>query len=161
MNHSLLKRIIFEKHEIIRGCNILDRGIGFERNGNYVMAGPPFAGKTALLYKRVKDLIDEGKDWKQIIYINLGDERLFGFTLSDFDDILELAEEISLLKHFYFFDEIQNVDGWERFALRAANQGLRLDITGSNARMVSKEILGELSGRYFSKKSFRIHSRNI
>ncbi len=82
----------------------------------------------------------------------MGDERLFCFALSDFYDIPEAAEEISSLEHFYFFDEIQNVDGWERFALRAAHQGLRLDIATSNARMLSKEILGKLSGRYFFKE---------
>ena len=89
MNHSLLKRIIFEQHDVIKKSKIVDRDIAFEKKGNYVVTGLRRAGKSTLLYKRVKDLVDEGKEWKQIIYINFDDERLFGFTLNDFDDIRE------------------------------------------------------------------------
>ncbi len=154
MNHSLLKRIILEQHEVIKKSEIVDRDFLFEKKGNYVVTGLRRAGKSTLLYKRAKDLVREGKEWGQIIYVNFDDERLFGFALNDFDDILEVAEEISPLEHFYFFDEIQNIDGWERFAIRAANQGLKVDITGSNAKMLSKEIEGRLGGRYLSKEVF-------
>ena len=152
MNHSLLKRVISEKPEIIRKSKILDRDVSFERNGNYVIAGPRCAGKSTLLYKRAKDLIAEGKDWKQIIYINFDDERLFGFTIKDFDDVFETAEEISPLEHFYFFDEIQNIDGWERLAIRIANQGLKAYLAGSNEKMLSQEMVGKLGGRCFFKE---------
>ena len=152
MNHSLLKRVISEKPEIIRKSKILDRDVSFERNGNYVIAGPRCAGKSTLLYKRAKDLIAEGKDWKQIIYINFDDERLFGFTIKDFDDVFETAEEISPLEHFYFFDEIQNIDGWERLAIRIANQGLKAYLAVSNEKMLSQEMVGKLGGRYFFKE---------
>ena len=152
MNHSLLKRVISEKPEIIRKSKILDRDVSFERNGNYVIAGPRCAGKSTLLYKRAKDLIAEGKDWKQIIYINFDDERLFGFTIKDFDDVFETAEEISPLEHFYFFDEIQNIDSWERLAIRIANQGLKAYLAVSNEKMLSQEMVGKLGGRYFFKE---------
>ena len=84
----------------------------------------------------MQELINEGVDWKQIIYINFDDERLIGFTANDFDDILLVAEELTNKKHYFYFDEIQNIDGWEKFAIRVANQGYKVDITGSNAKML-------------------------
>lgn len=81
---------------------IIDRNIVLEKNVNYVLVGLRRAGKTTLLYKRVQELINEGVDWKQIIYINFDDERLIGFTTNDFDDILLVAEELTNKKHIFF-----------------------------------------------------------
>lgn len=47
---------------------------------------------------------------------------------------------------------IYPIDGWEKFAIRLANQGYKVDITGSNAKMLSKEVEAELGGRYISKE---------
>ena len=152
MNHETLKRIIFDQHQVIKGAVIIDRNIVLEKNVNYVLVGLRRAGKTTLLYKRVLELINEGVDWNQIIYINFDDERLLEFAANDFDDILLVAEELSNKKHYFYFDEIQNIDGWEKFAIRIANQGYKVDITGSNAKMLSKEVEARLGGRYISKE---------
>lgn len=90
-------------------------------------------------------------DWKQIIYINFDDERLLGFQANDFEDILLTAEEITNQKHYFYFDEIQNIDGWEKFAIRMANAKKKVDITGSNAKMLSREVSAKLGGRYLTK----------
>ena len=152
MNHKTLKRIIFDQHQVIKCAVIIDRNIVLEKNVNYVLVGLRRAGKTTLLYKRVLELINEGVDWNQIIYINFDDERLLEFAANDFDDILLVAEELSNKKHYFYFDEIQNIDGWEKFAIRIANQGYKVDITGSNANMLSKEVEARLGGRYISKE---------
>lgn len=152
MNRETLKRIIFDQHQVIKDAVIIDRDVVLEKNANYVLVGLRRAGKTTLLYKRVQELISEGVDWNQIIYINFDDERLLGFTINDFDDILLVAEELSNKKHYFYFDEIQNIDGWEKFAIRMANQGYKVDITGSNAKMLSKEVEAKLGGRYISKE---------
>ncbi len=151
MNHETLKQIIYDQHVIIRESRIIDRNYFFEENGNYVLIGLRRAGKTTLLYKRVKDLIKKGIDWKQIIYINFDDERLLGFTVKDFEDVLLTAEEITEKKKYYYFDEIQNIDGWEKFAIRLANAGRKVDITGSNAKRLSREVNAKLGGRYLTK----------
>mgnify|MGYP002711238402 CR=1 FL=1 len=151
MNHETLKQIIYDQHIIIKESKIVDRDYHFEENGNYVLTGLRRAGKTTLLYKRVKDLIKKGIDWKQIIYINFDDERLLGFTVNDFQDILLTAEEITDKKKYYYFDEIQNIDGWEKFAIRLANAGRKVDITGSNAKRLSREVNAKLGGRYLTK----------
>ena len=152
MNKDLLKKIIYDQHQVIKDAVIVDRDIELEKNVNYVLVGLRRAGKTTMLYKRVQDLIKEGIEWNQIIYINFDDERLIDFKLSDFDDILLVAEEMSSKKHYFYFDEIQNVDDWEKFAIRVANQGYKVDITGSNAKMLSKEVEAKLGGRYISKE---------
>ena len=120
MNHETLKRITFDQHQVIKGAVIIDRNIVLEKNVNYVLVGLRRAGKTTLLYKRALELINEGVDWNQIIYINFDDERLLEFAANDFDDILLVAEELSNKKHYFYFDEIQNIDGWEKFAIRIA-----------------------------------------
>lgn len=151
MDHETLKQIIFEQHEVIKKTKIVERDYSFDRNANYVLIGLRRAGKSTLLYKRVKDLILEGVDWKQIIYINFDDERLLGFKTSDFEDILLTAEELTNEKHYFYFDEIQNIDGWESFAIRMANAKEKVDITGSNAKMLSREVSAKLGGRYLTK----------
>lgn len=154
MNHDVIKRVIFDQHEVIKEAKIVDRDLILEKNANYVLTGLRRAGKTTLLYKRVQDLIKEGVEWNQIIYINFDDERLIGFNVSDFEDIILVSEELTNKKHYFYFDEIQNIDGWEMFAIRMANQGFKVDITGSNAKMLSKEVASKLGGRYITKEIY-------
>ena len=152
MNHELLKKVIYDQHQVIKDAKIVERDIELDPNANYVLVGLRRAGKSTLLYKRVQDLIKKGVEWNQIIYINFDDERLLGFTVNDFDDILLTAEEMTDKKHYYYFDEIQNIDNWEMFAIRVANQGYKVDITGSNAKMLSREVEAKLGGRYISRE---------
>ena len=95
MDTNILKKIIFDQHQVIKDAVIIDRDIELESNINYVLVGLRRVGKTTLLYKRVQDLIKDGVEWNQIIYINFDDERLVDFKLSNFDDILLVAEELS------------------------------------------------------------------
>lgn len=79
------------------------------------------AGKSTLPYKIARDLVESGAEWNRIIYINFEDERLAEFRIGDFNDILSAQSELSRQSGFFFFDEIQNVDGWEKFARRLAD----------------------------------------
>lgn len=151
MNHELLKSVIYDQHQVIRESTIIDRAYSFEDNANYVVVGLRRAGKSTLLYKKVLDLIASGTDWHQIIYINFEDERLAEFTVTDFNDILLVQSEMSDDRGYFFLDEIQNVDGWERFARRLADAHEHVYITGSNAKMLSHEIEARLGGRYFTQ----------
>lgn len=151
MNHRILKSIIFDQHEIIKNININKREYNFDLNANYVLVGLRRAGKSTLLYKIVQDLIEQGIEWNQIIYINFEDERLTDFTIQDFNDILLVQSELSNKKGYFFFDEIQNIDGWEKFARRLADSKEHIFITGSNAKMLSSEIEKTLGGRFLSK----------
>lgn len=151
MNHSLLKKIITDQHQIIRDSKICRRPYSFEKNGNYVLTGIRRAGKSMLLYGIVQDLIAEGISWDQIIYINFEDERLSEFSREDFNDIIAVQSEMSDQKGYFFFDEIQIIQGWEKFARRMADSKERIYITGSNAKMLSREIETTLGGRFLEK----------
>lgn len=151
MNHDLLKTVIYDQHEIIKNFQIVEREYEFDINANYVVIGLRRAGKSTLLYKIVQELVKAGTDWNQIIYINFEDERLSEFTLNDFNDILSVQAEMSGKKGWFFLDEIQNIEGWEKFARRMADSKEHIFITGSNAKMLSAEIENRLGGRYLTK----------
>ena len=152
MNHNILKQVIFEQIEIIQNGEIVERDYVFEKNVNYILVGLRRAGKSTLLYKIARELVEEGCTWSQIVYINFEDDRLLGFTKDDFNDIIETAYELTDAKEiYYFFDEIQIIDGWEHFARRMADQKKHVYITGSNAKMLSSEMEKVLGGRYLSR----------
>jgi predicted AAA+ superfamily ATPase len=51
-------------------------------------------------------------------------------------------------KKTFYFDEIQNIEGWEIFVRRLHDQGNKIYITGSNATLFSQELGTRLTGRY-------------
>lgn len=151
MRHDIIKRVILDMRQIIQDTDITDREYRFEEKANYILVGVRRSGKSTLLYKMARDLVKMGADWDQICYVNFEDDRLMEFTNKDFDDIIESAHEFTDKKIYYFFDEIQNIEGWERFARRLADHKERVYITGSNAKMLSSEMEARLGGRYISK----------
>ncbi len=151
MDHNILRHVIADQHRIIRQTVIYPRDYHFDPQANYILVGLRRAGKSTLLYKIAQDLIKNGKSWSQIIYVNFEDERLNGFQLKDFDDILSVASEMTDKEPYIFLDEVQNIDGWEKFARRLADQKYRVYITGSNAKMLAWKIVERLGARYFIK----------
>lgn len=81
-------------------------------------------------------------------YINFDDERLKGFTLKDFDKMLQALYHINGDFDILFLDELQNVEGWELFVNRMLRQKMHVIVTGSNANMLSMELATHLTGRY-------------
>ena len=112
MNKTLLKQAILDQTETIKNSEITERDYTFEKNMNYILVGLRRAGKSTLLYKIARDLVTAGADWTQIIYVNFEDDRLLGFSVTDFNDIVEVAHELTDREIYYFFDEIQIVSGW-------------------------------------------------
>lgn len=151
MQHDLLKRVILEQHEVIRRAEIVPRTITLSPEVNQVLTGLRRAGKSTLLYGLVKQLVAGGVDWSRIIYVNFEDERLTEMTAADLNDILAVQSEMSDQKGYFFFDEIQNISGWEKFARRMADRHECVQITGSNAKMLSREIGSTLGGRYLDQ----------
>lgn len=150
MNHELLKRIIFDQHEIIRNAQIMPRRYELDPQANYVITGLRRAGKSTLLYDVARTLVRDGVAWERIVYINFEDERLADFSANDFQDIQLVQSELSNERGFYFFDEIQGIAHWEKFARRLADAGERVYITGSNATMLGRQIASTLGSRYFT-----------
>ena len=146
--------LIREGQELIRDVELYERPFDFEENGRYVLVGVRQAGKSYMLYKRAKQLLAEGHPLEEFVYIDFDDERLIEMTSDDFDVILQTYKAIYPHKPILLFDEIQNVDGWEHFARRLANQKYLVYITGSNAKMLSRDIHTTLGSRYADEKVF-------
>lgn len=142
------RTLIREGQEEIREVELYHRPFEFEEYGRYVLVGIRQAGKSYMLYRRAKQLMEEGHPLEKMVYIDFDDERLLGIKAEDLDLILQAYGSVYEYKPILFFDEIQNVDGWEHFARRLANQKYQVFITGSNAKMLSRDILTTLGGRY-------------
>ncbi|MBA3044561.1 AAA family ATPase, partial [archaeon] len=110
-------------------------------------------GKTYLLYQTIGKLLASGIDLEKLFYINFEDERLEGMTLKDLSKIVELYRKYNPESKtmYLFFDEVQNVDGWEKFVRRILERrDVRVFITGSSSKLLSKEIATTLRGRSLS-----------
>ncbi len=81
-------------------------------------------------------------------YFTFDDERLINFQVEDFATLMLAFAKISPARTI-FLDEIQNVAGWERFARRLYEEGYKIFITGSNAKLLGSELATHLTGRYF------------
>ena len=146
------RTLIREGQEEIRDVELYNRPFEFEEHGRYVLVGIRQAGKSYMLYRRAKLFLENGHSLEEMVYINFDDERLLGIKTDDLDLILQAYGSVYEHKPIFFFDEIQNVDGWEHFARRLANQKYQVFITGSNAKMLSRDILTILGGRYIEAK---------
>ncbi len=93
----------------------------------------------------------EGKKYG---YVNFDDEKIKGIKTEELNDVLNTVYEVYGDIEFLFLDEVQNVEGWELFANRLQRQGLNLVITGSNAKLLSKELATHLTGRHYSIELF-------
>jgi predicted AAA+ superfamily ATPase len=83
-------------------------------------------------------------------YFNFEDDRLATFTSEDFQLLYETFLELFGDQKTFYFDEIQNIPGWEMFVRRLYNGGNKVIITGSNASLFSEELGTRLSGRYMA-----------
>lgn len=148
MEKEALKRIILEYQQMVADVDFVEREADISDALNYVLVGLRRAGKSYMLYRQIRHLMTSGHDLRQMLYFNFEDDRLEGLTLADLDLIKVCYEELFQMRPIFFLDEIQNVDGWEHYARRLADQKFRVYITGSNSRMLSMEIAGTLGGRY-------------
>jgi len=151
---DLIKRLIVEYQREISNVQIVERSFSFEKELNYVLVGLRRAGKSYLMFQQIKQLLKSGYSINQILYFNFEDDRLSILDIADLDLIKVCYEEMFDYKPVFFLDEIQIVSGWEKFARRLADQGYRVYITGSNAKMLSSEIATTLGGRYMIKNVY-------
>jgi hypothetical protein len=122
------------------------------------LTGVRRSGKTYHLYNIINNLLKEGLPKENIIYLNFEDERLDKQSF-EFDLIIqsyrELFPEKDLKNCFFFFDEIQEVNNWEKF-VRRLNDTITKNIylTGSNSSLLSSEIATALRGRTITFEIF-------
>lgn len=151
---QIIKQIIIEFQENIPQLSYVHRNTVFDETSNYVLVGLRRAGKSYTIFQHIAERV-KNKDCEiaDVLYINFEDDRLGDFTMSDFQTILTCyAELYPERKPQIYLDEIQIIDGWEKFARRLADQKYHVFITGSNAKMLSKEIATTLGGRYITRQ---------
>ena len=107
-----------------------------------VIMGIRRCGKSTLSHQLLRD--------KKYGYINFDDERLVSAKPGDLNDFLEVLEEINHELKYILLDEIQNIKGWELFVNRINRKGYNVLVTGSNSKLLSKELATHLTGRHLS-----------
>ena len=152
INSNLLRQILLDNRELVESKTIFQREIQIDTFPRCVLVGVRRCGKSYLLYKKMQQLLAQGKTWDDMLYLNFEDERLLGFDVSDFNQILSVHAELSGRRSLpiLFLDEIQLIDGWEKFARRMADAEAQIYITGSNAKMLSIDVAAALGGRFFT-----------
>ena len=151
---EILREVMLENREEVMRHEVIKRRISLDGFDRQVLVGARRAGKSYILYGKIQELIAAGYTWDEIVYINFEDERLAGMTVDDLNMILEVHFGLSEKRPMLFLDEIQNVDGWERFARRIADNKFTVFITGSNAKMLSTDVNAALGGRYMTREVF-------
>ena len=154
MDKNIAKKLILENQQMVKELSFIRRNVEFEPHSCYVLVGLRRVGKSYMLYQRIHDLLQQGHSIEEFLYFNFEDDRLTDIQLSDLDLIKQAYEEIFEHKPIFMLDEIQLVDGWEKFARRLADHKYLVYITGSNAKMLSKEISTTLGGRYIVQNVF-------
>jgi len=123
-------------------------------------------GKSWRLYQAMQDLLGAGVPKQRLLYVNFDDERLYPLAASDLHRIPEtwfrLYPDNKGHRCHVFFDEIQNVPGWEAFVRRMLDtENLQITLTGSSARLLSREIATALRGRSLTTELFPFSFREV
>jgi len=118
----------------------VDLGRHLEGDQVVVVSGVRRSGKSTLL-RQIAGRCDDHH------FIDFDDERLIDFTTADFADLMVIFAKLSPARTI-LIDEIQNVAGWERFVRRIHDEGYKVCLTGSNAKLLSSELATHLTGRH-------------
>ncbi len=110
-------------------------------------------GKTSFMQRRIAERVADGRPRESQLLLSLEDERLVGMTVADLGWLLAeyerraagfgIGEERSI-----YLDEIQVVAGWETLVRRLIDRGgIEVFISGSSAKLLSREVATTLRGR--------------
>jgi predicted AAA+ superfamily ATPase len=113
------------------------------------------SGKTYTLYQRINQLLDQGIKKEQILFVDFEDDRLLPMTAKEMGQLLDefysIYPENHQKKCYFFLDEVQNIEDWHQVVRRYfKSKDVELTITGSSAKLLSKEINTSLRGRSLS-----------
>ncbi len=146
---------------------VMDRDIEIPFNTDKIISliGVRRSGKTHVLYSII-NRIRKTVEPNNILYINFEDDRLFPLELKDLNTLLEAYYEMypdkKNEKVFFLFDEVQNIQNWEKFIRRLYDtENCAIFITGSSAKLLSKEIATALRGRTLSYEVFPLSFSEI
>ncbi len=149
---DVLKTLIADFHAAGVPAGVMRRDLEVPLDAPKVVSviGPRRAGKTWFLFSLIQQL-QASTDIRRIVYINFEDERL-QFDAASLGLVLDAYQQLypdqPLDQVYFFFDEIQDIAGWEKFVRRMVDTVSRhVFITGSSAKLLSREIATALRGR--------------
>ena len=145
---NTLKQILLDNQKDVEQYTVFPRQYDIDSFPLQVFVGVRRSGKSFLLFQKMRQMLEAGRTWADMLYLDFEDTRLDGFTASDFNLILECHQEMYGKRPMLFFDEMQNIEGWQKFARNLADKKYNVFITGSNAKMLSREIMASLGGRF-------------
>lgn len=126
----------------------------------FVCIGVRRCGKSTLLFQIMEQLLKKGVSRQNILYLNFFDDRLQELKRGDLSIIFEsyyslFPEKKGVGPIYCFFDELQEVHGWELFIDRILRtEKCEVFISGSSAKMLSREIATQMRGRSLSWELF-------
>ena len=129
----------------------------YEQDLIKVITGIRRCGKSVILTQIIDELKQKGVKESQVIYINF--EFMDYVDITDAKKLNSYVEDkiVTTEKYYLFFDEIQNVIGWEKvvnsFKAKYADK-VSIFITGSNSDLLSGELATHIAGRYVSFKIY-------
>lgn len=146
---SILKEIILSQKDHFKRDLGIKRTLKVKPLNRFatIISGVRRCGKSTLL----RQILKNNKD---INYIHFEDIRLSSFQNEDFPKLNKVFSELNPKTDIYFFDEIQNIEGWEIYVRSLVDSQKEVYITGSNASMLSKELGTRLTGRYIRSDLF-------
>jgi len=156
---EVFKRLIVDFiQRDIKGVMSREYDIPLESKKIISLVGVRRSGKSFLLFDLVRKLRQK-IDRENIIYINFEDDRLYPLELRELDSLLEAYFELYPQKIdekiYIFLDEVQVVDGWERYVRRVYDSlEVAIYITGSSSKLLSTEIATSLRGRSITYEIF-------
>lgn len=148
MDKQQLKAVIIDQHDIrlpkqlIQRDSYIDIAALKKSKQIIIISGLRRSGKSILQQQLRSQALESD------YFINFDDDRLVEFNLEDFQALYEVFIELYGVQKTFYFDEIQNIVGWERFIRRLHDNGNKIYITGSNASMLSTELGTRLTGRF-------------
>jgi len=148
MNKERLKEIILDQKDVFNNKHyLIERDIETDKYTTtqqvVIISGIRRCGKSSLLFLLKEKMKLEEQDY---CYFNFDDERIIA-DISILDEIFNLHIELYGKEPILFFDEIQNIENWEKFINRIYEKGIKVYVTGSNAKLLSSEISTSLTGR--------------
>jgi predicted AAA+ superfamily ATPase len=132
-----------------------------------VCIGVRRSGKSTYMFQMMKRLLAGGVPQENLLYLNFFDDRLHDLRHDNLGLILEayyslFPEKKNTETIHCFFDEIQAIPGWEPFIDRLMRtEKCQVYLTGSSARMLSKEIATQMRGRALSWEMFPFSFREF
>jgi len=112
-----------------------------------IVTGIRRSGKSIILEQIMAEVRQKSSN---VIYLNFEDKRILE-QIPDGDALLAYVDEHKKKGlNYLFFDEIQEVDGWQYACRTLRLDGTSLFITGSNSKLLAREYTREFSGRYVS-----------